>query len=132
MDEHWAKDYQLPSFDLITGPATQKKPPQMGKGDRVLLHAVIHVKLIGEGEILDNPRWDPHPVWGERFPWVYPCRLDMWVPRVSDGVHTPDFAPKRAVGRIQTGAAYATLTKEEYEVLVEALSSQPTVRFQPS
>lgn len=128
MPEHWAQDYDLPSFDLITGPATINKPPQMGKGDRVLLHAVIHVKLIAEGEILGNPIWKPHLRWGERFPWVYACRLDMWVPSASDGVHTPDFAPQKAIGYIQTGAAFAKLTKDEYEVLVDALASCPTLR----
>lgn len=128
MPEDWATHEDLPLFELITGPATEKKPPQMGKGDRVLLHAVIHVKLIGEGEILENPRWKPHHRWGERFPWAYPCRLDLWVPRVSEGVSTPDFAPKRAIGRIQTGAAFAALAKAEYETLVDALAARPTAQ----
>lgn len=123
-----AREFDLPRFELITGPATPTKPPQMGKGDRVLLHAVIHVKLIGEGEILDNPQWKPHGRWGGRFPWAYPCRLDLWVPRVADGVHTPDVAPKKAMGRIQTGAAFAALTRQEYEALVDALSARPTVQ----
>ena len=100
MDPDWTRDYDLPAFDLITGPPTPKATTADGKGDRVLLHAVIHVKLIGEGEIRDNPQWKPHPRWGDRFPWVYSCRLDLWVPQVADGVHTPDFAPKKAIGRI--------------------------------
>jgi hypothetical protein len=128
MDLDWVKDYNLPAFNLITGPATPRKPPQMGKGDRVLLHAVIHVKLIAEGEILDNPQWKPdHPKWGQRFPWMYPCRLSVWVPHIDDGVHTPDYAPQRAVGRIQTGAAFAGLTAAEYQALLDALLARPTL-----
>lgn len=125
--DDWTVDHALPAFDLDTGPATIKKPPQMGKGDRVILHAVIHVRVFAEAEILDNPLWRPHPVWGERFPWVYPCRVTLWVPKVSDGIPTALIAPKRAFGRIQAGGEYANLTKGEYESMAAALEALPSL-----
>ncbi len=41
MPNDWTVGADLDSFDLITGPATQRKPPQMGRGDHVLFHAVM-------------------------------------------------------------------------------------------
>jgi hypothetical protein len=60
-------------------------------------------------------------------PWVYPSRVDIWVPNVLDGPRTTDFAPARAIGHIQTGGPYAALTRAQYEALVEELLKAPGV-----
>jgi hypothetical protein len=91
-----------------------------------LLHAVVHGRVFAEGEILGNPKWSPDREWGDRWPWVYPCRLDGWVPLVKDGLCTVDYAPKRAIDRIRAGGEYASLSKQEYERLFVALSHVPT------
>jgi len=121
MVDDWTAGVDLSSFQLRTGPATYKKPPQMGPHDRVLFHAVIHVRLFAEAEITGTPSWTKDPVWGLRWPWVYPCRVDTWVPLVTQGLHTTDLAPKKALGRIQLGGDYAQLTKDEYEKMLQAL-----------
>jgi hypothetical protein len=109
-----------------------KNPPQMGRGDLVLLHAVIHARVFAAGEILGNPRWEPHRQGGDRWPYVYPCRIDVWVPLVNDGPRTPDIAPKKALGRIQLGAPYAPLTTDEYKKILDALLASPTVHTRSS
>jgi hypothetical protein len=125
MKNDWTVDRSLDSFDLMTGPATPRQPPQMGRGDRVLLHAVIHVRLFAEGEILDNPRWQRDPVWGLRWPWVYPLRVDVWVPLIEQGVQTTELAPDRALGRIQRGGDFAPLSPSEYGDMLAALLAAP-------
>ena len=125
--DDWVSERGLDDFELTTGPAKIKNPPQMGRGDRVLLHAVIHSRVFAEGEILGNPKWTPDHQWGDRWPWVYPCRIDSWVPLVKDGPPTADVAPRRAMGRIQAGGEYASLSKQEYEVVLAALRDAPTV-----
>jgi hypothetical protein len=100
----------------------------MGNGDRLLFHAVIHVRLFAEAEIIGNPRWEKHPTWEWRWPWVYPCRVDMWVPLIENGPRTPDIAPKRAMGRIQRGGDFAKLSKVEFEAMLAELKAQPTAR----
>ena len=79
----------------------------MGRGDLVLFHAVIHVRLFAAAAILDNPQWKRHPRWEFRWPWVYPCRVDVWVPLIEGGPRTTEIAPKRAVGRLQAGADFS-------------------------
>lgn len=74
--DDWVSERGLEDFQLTTGPARVQSPPQMGCGDRVLLHAVIHARVFAEGEILGNPEWRPDHKWGSRWPWVYPCRID--------------------------------------------------------
>lgn len=128
MPEDWTASYSTDSFDLRTGPATSRQPPQMGRGDRVIFHAVIHVRIFAEGEILGNPDWREDPVWGLRWPWVYPCRVDTWVPQIPDGLSTPDIAPNRAFGRIKAGGDFASLTKEEHQAILDALTALPTAR----
>lgn len=83
LPDDWASERGLDDFELTTGPAKIQNPPQMGRGDRVLLHAVIHSRVFAEGEILGNPKWTPGHQWGDRWPWVYPCRIDSWVPLVK-------------------------------------------------
>ena len=127
VSDDWTSKRGLEDFELTTGPATIKKPPKMGRGDRVLLHAVIHSRIFAEGEVLGNPSWQPTRTGGERWPWVYPCRIDVWVPLVKDGPITADVAPKKALGRIQAGGEYALLTKADYDMILAALLAAPTV-----
>jgi hypothetical protein len=131
VDDDWSSERGLDDFELTTGPATPKKRPEMGRGDRVLLHAVGYSRVFAEGEILGNPSYQPDRPGGDRWPYVYPCRLDTWVPLVKDGPRTVDCAPKKAVGRIQTGAPYALLTREEYGAILSALEASTTVCRRP-
>jgi len=107
MPNDWLAENDLDPFIFGTGPATPRQPPQMGGGDLVLFHAVIYSCVFAAGELLDSPRWKRDPVWGLRFPWVYPSRVDLWVPLVEQGVRTSEIAPKRAIGRIQAGGEFA-------------------------
>jgi hypothetical protein len=127
MPNDWTAHRDVDRFDLRTGPATHRKPPQMGKGDRVLFHAVIHVRLFAEGQILGNPDWKKDPKWGLRWPWVYPCRIDTWVPLIEQGLPSSEVVPRRAFKRIQAGGDFAKLSIDEYKDLLNALLAQPDV-----
>lgn len=131
MPNDWTADRDLDHFALRTGPATHRKPPQMGPGDRVLFHAVIHVQLFAEGEIIGTPRWTKDPEWGLRWPWVYPCRIDVWVPLIEQGLPSSEVVPKRAFRRIQAGGDYAKLAAKEHAELLSALRAQPDSRQRP-
>jgi hypothetical protein len=96
-------------------------------GERV--HAVGHVRLYAAGELTGSPRHDPkYTEWGDRFPWVYPVRVDVWVPNVLDGPRTTNIAPARAIGHLQSGGPYAALTRAQYESLLDQLLKVPTVQ----
>ena len=123
--DDWASERGLDDFELTTGPATPKTRPQMGPHDRVLLHAVGESRVFAEGEILGPARYEPHRPGGDRWPYTYPYRIDVWVPLVKEGPRTADFAPKKTLGRMQRGAAYASLTRQEYEEVIHALEAQP-------
>jgi hypothetical protein len=101
----------------------------MGRGDRVLFHAVVHVRVFAEGEIIRNPRWQTDPEYGKRWPWLYPCRVDTWVPRVDQGPRTSRIGPKKALGRIQRGGDFARLTPDEYQSMLAALAAVPEARM---
>jgi hypothetical protein len=126
MPNDWTAEHSPDAFDLRTGPATSRQPPQMGRGDRVVFHAVIHVRVFAEAEILWRPEWKEDPVWGLRWPWVYPCRVELWVPLIEQGILTREVVPKRALGRIQRGGDFARLSADEYRKVTEALRAQPT------
>lgn len=129
VDPHWTVGADLDNFTIISGPATAKKPPQMGRGDKILFHAVGHVRLYAAGELTGSPWYDPkNSRWGDRFPWVYPVRVDVWVPNVLDGPRTTNVAPAKAIGHLQSGGPYAALTPQEYEALVDELLKVPSVR----
>jgi hypothetical protein len=130
VDDDWISERGLDDYELTTGPATPRQPPKMGRGDRVLLHAVGESRVYAEGEILGNPKYDPTHLGGDRWPYVYPVRIDVWVPLVSEGPKTGDLAAK-AIGRIQWGAAYAPLERAEYATILEALRACPTVQRRP-
>jgi len=125
MDNDWTSGVDLSNFQLRTGPATHQKLPKMGPHDHVLFHAVTHVRLFAEAEITGPPSWTKDPIWGFRWPWVYPCRVDHWVPLIEQGIHTTQVAPKKALGRIQLGGDYAQLTKPQYEEMLELLRALP-------
>lgn len=125
MENDWTANVDLLSFQLRTGPTTHTKPPQMGPHDRVVFHAVIHVRLFAEAEITGPPSWKKDPVWGLRWPWVYPCRVDTWVPLIEQGIHSTEVIPKKAMGRIQLGGDFAQLTKDEYDTILRKLQGLP-------
>jgi hypothetical protein len=125
MPNDWTSGVDLSRFLLRTGPATHTKPPQMGPHDRVLFHAVIHVRLFAEAEITGPPSWKRDPVWGLRWPWVYPCRVDTWVPLIEQGLYSTEVVPKRAMGRLQLGGDFAKLNKDEYGAALGALRELP-------
>jgi len=131
MPNDWTTDQDLELFDLRTGPATQRKPPQMGRGDRVLFHAVTHVRLFAEGEILGRPEWKKDPKWDLRWPWVYPCRIDVWVPLIEQGLPSSEVVPSRAFKRIQAGGDFAKLSPGEYQTLLAALLEVPQAQRRP-
>ena len=129
VEPHWVQGADLGSYTIISGPATAKKPPKMGGGDKILFHAVGHVRLYAAGELTGSPRYDPkYSEWGDRFPWVYPVRVDVWVPNVLGGPRTTDIAPAKAVGHLQTGGPYASVTRQQYEAMLDALLQVPTVQ----
>jgi hypothetical protein len=132
MPDDWIAGADLDEYPLTTGP-NKPQPPPMGRGDRVLFHAVIHGRVFAEAEIVGNPRRQPHPVWGDRWPWLFPCRVDIWVPLISYGQRTSEVAPKRAIGRIQAGGEFAKLSQAEHAAILEALLLCPEVeRRQPA
>lgn len=131
VDDDWIPERGFDDYELTTGPATPRQRPKMGRGDRVLLHAVGESRVFAEGEILGNPTYEPSRRDGDRWPYVYPFRIDVWVPLVSDGPKTGDLAAK-AMGRIQWGAAYAPLERDDYTTILDALMACATVQRRPS
>src|SRR5687767_3769985 len=107
VEPEWTLGEDLDEFSILSGPARQDQPPKMGRGDKILFHAVGHVRLYAAGALTGTPRYSKHPEWGDRFPWVYPVRVEAWVPNVLDGLHTPSVAPKKAMGHLQAGGPYA-------------------------
>jgi hypothetical protein len=70
-----------------------KGQPTIGVGDRVLIYATGHQRLVGAVEITVAPRFDPEFVKeeggfdGDRWPWVVEHVPLLIVPRVSRGPH---------------------------------------------
>ena len=124
MPNDWTSGENLSAFDLKTGPATHRKPPQMGPHDRVLFHAVTHV-AVRRGRNYWPPSWKKDPVWRLRWPWVYPCRVNTWVSLIDQGLRTTEIAPKKALGRIQLGGDFAQLSKDEYQAIHLAFEHFP-------
>src|SRR6476661_2569050 len=99
---HEPHELDLTSWNVISGPS-QRTPPKMGKGDFILCHAVIHSRVFAAAEILENPTWKLHDLWADRWPWVYPVRVDMWTPLITDAPKSSEIVPARAMGAIQAG-----------------------------
>jgi len=130
MDPDWitAEGVDIERWEILSGPSA-RNPPKMGRGDQLIFHAVGHARMFGAGEILETPRYSTHPVWKERFPWVYPVRVETWIPIVTDGLRTSELVSKRVLGRLQAGAPYVDLTREEFEALRDALKGLASARF---
>lgn len=127
-EDDWLAQRGLEDFELASGPAMREKQPLMASGDRVLLHAPLQSRVFAEGEILGAPSWQPGRPGSERWPWVYPCRIEVWVPLVKDGPQTADVAPKGALSRLEGGGGYAPLSKPEHAAILRELLSTGTVR----
>ncbi len=117
----------------MISPSAPDPPPVASrrKWERVIESSftpVIHARVFAEGEILDNPEWKRDPVWGLRWPWVYPCRVDAWVPLIDQGPRTSEVAPRQAIGRIQLGGDFAKLTPDDHDKILSTLTSQPTAQ----
>jgi hypothetical protein len=125
------RDVDLDRWNILSGPSADK-PPQMGTGDKLIFHAVHWSTSFGAGEILAPPTYHEHPFWRKRFPWVYPVRVDVWVPTVTDGPRTSDFASGRTMGRLRAGGPYAEMSRDEYDTLLNALMACPTVKSRAS
>ena len=119
-------------FRVMVGPPTRSNPPKMGRLDRVLLHAVGYVRLIGEVEILNSPDWESDPVWGLRWPWVYRARIDVWVDDVEAAPKSRGLVPDRAIRRIQAGGTYSKLSRAEYEAARDVLRAWPAAHVRSS
>jgi hypothetical protein len=126
MPDHWTERFTLDPFPLMSGPAEAETPPQLARGDRVLFHAVGYARLFAVGQVVGDPKFTPNSKWAPRWPWIYVCRVDAWVPRILEGPRSMIVAPKRAMGRIQRGGQYARLTAEEYEACLANLLACPT------
>jgi hypothetical protein len=125
--KHDPEEVNLDSWEILSGPG-QRQPPKMGKGDFIVCHAVNHARVFAAAEILATPTWRRHDLWADRWPWVYPVRVDIWVPLIPDAPKARDIEPPRALRAIQAGNPYAELSFEEYKDLVEELRRVPSVR----
>jgi hypothetical protein len=117
------------ALELMTGPSSRSTKPAMRPGDSFVLHAVGHGNVFAAGQIESGPRWSPDRIsrWDpSRWPWVYSCRVETWVPRVLAGPHTWDYV-SRVKGQIQFGSPYAELNQGEYDALISALSASRSV-----
>jgi len=62
--DNWTAEFlpdPLEPLLLVTGPEDRRNPPKMRRGDRVVLHAVGHVRVFAEGQLLSGPKWAPRP-----------------------------------------------------------------------
>jgi hypothetical protein len=128
MPNDWTAEADLDQYSFMTGPATHTKPPPIGRGDLVLFHAVIHARLFGQAVVIGGPAWKKDPEWGERWPWVYPVKVERFVPRIEDGPKSSGVIPKKAIGRLQAGGDFARLDLAAYEAALDALCSCRTVQ----
>jgi hypothetical protein len=124
----WTVGVDLEVFSFGTGPARFDRPPQIGRGDYVIFHAVWWSRVYASVVVLENPAWQRDPVWGERWPWRYPCRALDWVPLVEDGPRSRDVGPSTAMGKIQAGGEFAKLAKAEFDALVAAIGDCPSAQ----
>lgn len=98
----------------------------MGPHDRVLFHAVTHVRLFAEAEHV-GPRAGRRTLLGPGLALVYPCRVDTWVSLIGEGLHTSEIAPKKALGRIRRGGDFAQLSEDENRAIYLALQGLPNI-----
>ncbi len=127
-EDDWLRSRSLDEFELASGPAMREKQPQMSTGDRVLLHAPLQSRVVAEGEITGPPSWQPARPGAERWPWIYPFRVEVWVPLIKEAPQTADVAPRAALGRLEGGGGYAPLSKPEHSAILRELLAAETVR----
>lgn len=125
----WTERLPVDDFPMMSGPREGHGPPPLGRGDLVLCHAVVHARLFAVATVLGDPELVPDSRWAPRWPWLLRCRVDAWVPRISDGPRSSAVAPRRVIGRIQRGSGWAELSAAEYEACREALLARPAVRL---
>jgi hypothetical protein len=81
-----------------TPPLVCRRPASSSPGTRISSHTRGAASGMGPsarrslraadrrpGEILGHEIWEHNPNWGERWPWVYPVRVDIWVDDVEAG-----------------------------------------------
>lgn len=74
-----------------------------------------------------QPRWKHHLRRGLRWPWVYPCRVDGWVPVIKDGPRRTEIGPRQPLARIQAAGDFARLTPSDYQAGLDELLARPSV-----
>lgn len=121
MPDRWTERFSLDRFPLMSGPASMRSPPAIAPGDRVLFHAVGHARIFAAAVVTGEPVFDATSRWAPRWPWTYPCRVDAWVPRITDGPRSTPTLPRRAMGHIQRGGQYARLSEDEFLVCLQGL-----------
>ena len=121
LPDRWTDRLPLDGFSLMTGPARAEAAPPIARGDRVLCHAVGHVRLFAAVEVASSPVFDPGSPWAPRWPWIMRARVEVSAPLVSLGPRTPEVVPRRVIGRIQRGSLQVELSEAEYTVALGAL-----------
>jgi hypothetical protein len=129
MADDWTDGRALDPFEMMSGPGNPETPPPLARGDRVLFHGVIYARIFADAEVLEDPEFTPESQWAPRWPWILACRLDAWLPRISDGPRSSAVAPQRVIGRIQRGSGWAELSEVDYEACRAALLARPGVRL---
>ena len=128
MADDWTAGRDLADYHFITGPSSPRKPPDIGKPTTVVFHAVGFSRIFAIAEVTGLPDYRYHSKYKDRFPWVFPARVDLWVPLISDGPVTKEVVTQKALGRIQRGSAFANLTADECARARDALLARPTVQ----
>lgn len=128
MPRLWTRGEDLDRFPVITGPADIRRSPDITKPTTVVLHGVGYARAFAIGEMLDLPAWNPQQRYGDRWPWCFPVRVDLWVPDIEDGPRTAELVSSRVMGRIQVGGEFAKLTVDEYLRVETALRACPSAK----
>lgn len=127
MPRDWTVGVDLDRYGVITGPADRRRAPDVTKPTTVVLHGVGYARIFAIGEMLDFPHWDDAHAYAERWPWVIPIRVDLWVPDIEDGPRTGGLVSRAVLGRIQRGGDFSKLDPEELARVRSALTACPSV-----
>lgn len=125
---NWAAGEDLDRYRVITGPADRKRSPDITRPAMVVLHGVGYACIFAIGTLLDLPAWDAAHRYGDRFPYSFHARIDIWVPDVKDGPKTSGLVEKATLGHLQRGGDFAKLSDREFNRIRNALLERPTVR----
>lgn len=129
MPRMWTAGADLARFPVITGPADRRRSPDITKPTTVVLHGVGYARIFAIGQMLELPTWYSGQRYGDRWPWRFPVRVDVWVADIEDGPRTRDLVSARALGRIQVGGEFAKLTAEEGSAIEAALRACASVQI---